>query len=149
MFCQAVWCVVLSLASSKQLLLLQLNEEANKHKWSKYQELVDQCRRRGCMVRCELIKVQLFQSPVLQKRKPSCPLWKLQRGPPDGFQWGGVILSPMLLGNKPGSEQPLLGFLSEGVWCWKTWKLNDLSLTMCIVYPNLFHYKLALTQKSV
>lgn len=56
--------VVLSSASSKQVLLIELTvpweehmEEANELKRSKYQELVEQGRGRGRKARCELTEV--------------------------------------------------------------------------------------------
>ncbi len=56
--------IVLSSVSSRQVLLLELKvpwedriEEANERKQSKYQELVEQCQRRGWKARCEPIEV--------------------------------------------------------------------------------------------
>lgn len=50
-------------ASSKQVLLIELTisweectGEANERKGSKYQELVDQCQRRGCKELCMTIE---------------------------------------------------------------------------------------------
>ena len=56
--------LVLTSASSKQVLLLELTVpwedrmgEANEHKRLKYQELIEDCRRRGWKARCEPIEV--------------------------------------------------------------------------------------------
>ncbi|XP_061571176.1 uncharacterized protein LOC133424524 [Cololabis saira] len=56
--------IVLSSVSSRQVLLIELTvpwedriEEANERKRSKYQELVEQCQRRGWKARCEPIEV--------------------------------------------------------------------------------------------
>ncbi|XP_048863711.1 uncharacterized protein LOC125738598 [Brienomyrus brachyistius] len=56
--------VVLTSVSSKQVLLLELTvpwedrmEEANERKRLKYQELIEECRRRGWKARCEPIEV--------------------------------------------------------------------------------------------
>ena len=56
--------IVLSSVSSRQVLLIELTVpwedrigEANERKQSKYQELVEQCQRRGWKARCEPIEV--------------------------------------------------------------------------------------------
>ena len=56
--------LVLTSASSKQVLLLELTvpwedrmEEANERKRLKYQELIEECQRRGWKARCEPIEV--------------------------------------------------------------------------------------------
>lgn len=56
--------VVLTSASSKQVLLIESMvpwedhiKEANEWKWSKYQELLEECRRAGWKARCEPIEV--------------------------------------------------------------------------------------------
>ena len=129
--------LVLTSDSTKQVVLLELTvpweermEEAHERKKAKYLELVEACRESGWKARCEPIEVGsrgfLGQSVhrafrllgirgLLERRatrniseaaeKASRWLW-IKRG--DGW-------SSMLLGHKPGPDQPRLSRPGEGV----------------------------------
>lgn len=62
-----------------------------------------------------------------------------QRGSPDGFGSGGEFCGLMLLGCKPGSYQPWLAWLNEGVWWWNprmTLKNITYDVSQCILRGN-------------
>lgn len=93
-------------------------EEANERKRLKYQELVEECRRRGWKAHCELTEVGLhctlpvqgtavsWESQELQRGEPLSPPQRLQREPLGGFGSKGLRCGPTLLGHKPGIDHP-------------------------------------------
>ena len=123
--------IILVSETTKQLFLLELTvpweermEEAQERKREKYQELVEDCRRKGWRTRRMPVEVgsRGFASHSLNKAYGTLGITSANRRRAIGNNMEAAEkasrwLWSMPLGHRPGSDQPRSGRLEEGVCC--------------------------------